>query len=172
LEIPYGHSLARKNSKVNLMSEVVPDTNQEFWRPPIAAQVVISSPAPALALSAIESCAVCQTEFMPGSHFCYLCGATRGIPATGKSRSGPRPPGFLRLLGFQQIKQGLGLPIPSLVGFFVGIACLVAALALGSVLRVQTATEFQAVQLLRIEWLLGSVAAFLAGILLRKQGSG
>jgi len=107
---------------------------------------------------------------MTGSRFCYLCGTAREVKATGKSNGRPgQPLTFLRLFGFQQIKQGLGLPISSLVGFFVGVACLIAAMALGSVLRAQTATEFQAVQLLRIEWLLGSVAAFLAAILLKQR---
>jgi hypothetical protein len=150
------------------MSEVVPDTHQEFWRPPVVTQTVISLPAAPAPLNAVESCGGCRAEFMPGSRFCYLCGAPRGAEAIGKLWT--RHISFLRVLGFHHIKQGLGLPIPSLVGLFAGICCLVAALAVGRVLVVQNATEFQALQLLRIEWLLGSVAAFLAGILLKRTG--
>ncbi len=149
------------------MSEVVPDTHQEFWRPPLVKQAVISSPVLAAASSSVESCAVCQTEFMPSSRFCYLCGATRGTQASGKSWGWTGHFAFLRVFGFQHIKQGIGLPLPSLAGFLAGIGCLIAAVAVGRVVKAQTTAEFQAVQLLRIEWLLGCVAAFLAGVLLK-----
>ncbi len=151
------------------MSEVVPDTHQEFWRPPMVSQAVGSSPASAI--TSLESCADCHTEFMPGSRFCYLCGATRGVGVKGTATALKSSLSFLRIFGFQHIKQAIGLPLPSLAGLFVGIGCLLAALAVGSILRPQTAAEFQVVQLLRIEWLLGSVAAFLAGILLRRDRS-
>lgn len=151
------------------MSEVVPDTHQEFWRPPVATHSV--SPSPVLATTSISvgSCAVCHTEFMPSSRFCYLCGATRGTQVGGKSWAWKGHFGFLRVFGFQHIKQGIGLRLPSLAGFLVGIGCLIAALAVSWVVKAQTTAEFQAVQLLRIEWLLGSVAAFLAGILLKRS---
>lgn len=166
--MPYGHWLARIGPTVNLMSEVVPDTHQEFWRPPVMAQAAVSIPAPAIASSSPESCAACRTEFMPSSRFCYLCGASREAGAKGTSAGWTGSFGFLRIFGFQHIKYSIGLPLPSLAGLFVGIGCLIAALAVGSILRPQTAAEFQVVQLLRIEWLLGSVAAFLAGILLNR----
>ncbi|MFI5070832.1 MAG: hypothetical protein ACHP8A_08070 [Terriglobales bacterium] len=169
LQIAYGHSLARVISKAHLMSEVVPDTHQEFWRPPMVSQAAVSSQASAITSASLESCAACHTEFMPGSRFCYLCGATRGAGVRATSVRLKSSLSFLRIFGFQHIKQAIGLPLPSLAGLFVGIGCLVAALAVGSILRPQSAAEFQVVQLLRIEWLLGSVAAFLAGILLRRD---
>jgi hypothetical protein len=149
------------------MSEVVPDTHQEFWRPPVVTQPVISLPAASAPLNAVESCGGCRAEFMPGSRFCYLCGAPRGEKAARTVWT--KHLGFLRVLGFQHIKQALGLPLPSLVGLFAGICCLVAALVLGRVLAPQNVAEFQTLQLARIEWLLGSVAAFLAGILLKRS---
>jgi hypothetical protein len=149
------------------MSEVVPDTHQEFWRPPVVTQTVISLPAAPAPFNAVESCGGCRAEFMQGSRFCYLCGAPRGAEATREVWS--KHLGFLRVLGFQHIKQALGLPIPSLLGLFAGICCLAAALAVGRVLAPQNAAESQALQLVRIEWLLGSVAAFLAGILLKSS---
>ena len=42
---------------------------------------------------------------------------------------------------------------------------------LWSVRTIQNFSDFQAIQLWRIEWLLGAVALFLAGILLRGAGS-
>ena len=149
------------------MSEVVPDTHQEFWRPPVVTQAVISLPAASAPFN-VESCGGCRAEFMPGSRFCYLCGAPRGEQAVRTVWT--KHLGFLGVLGFQHIKQALGLPIPSLVGLFAGICCLVAALAVGRILAPQNAAEFQTLQLVRIEWLLGSVAAFLAGILLKGTG--
>jgi hypothetical protein len=162
--------LREKGHRLTSMSEVVPDTHQEFWRPPVVTQTVISLPAAPAPLNAVESCGGCRAEFMPGSRFCYLCGAPRGAQATGKVWS--KHLGFLSVLGFQHIKQALGLPIPSLVGLFAGICCVAAALAVGRVLAPQNATDFQTLQLLRIEWLLGSVAAFLAGILLKRSRPG
>ena len=164
----YGHSLASVDSKAHLMSEVVPDTHQEFWRPPMVSHAAGSSPASPIVSTSSESCAACHTEFMPSSRFCYLCGATRGAGVKGPSAGWTGSLSFLRFFGFQHIKHNIGLPLPSLAGLFVGVGCLVAALAVGSILRPQTAAEFQVVQLLRIEWLLGSVAAFLAGILLKR----
>ncbi|MGH9529423.1 MAG: hypothetical protein ACRD2S_05820 [Terriglobales bacterium] len=171
LKIAYGHTLARVVSKVTFMPEVVPDAHQEFWRPPVATEAAIYSPAPAIASASVESCATCHTEFMPSSRFCYVCGAARGGGTTGDSAGWTSYLGFLRVFGFQHIKQSIGLPLPSLASLLAGIGCLLAALAVGSVLRPQTIAEFQIVQLLRIEWLVGSVAAFLVGILLKRDGS-
>jgi hypothetical protein len=54
-----------------------------------------------------------------------------------------------------------------LVCFLVGVLCLGAALFVGFVAPSETIADFQAVQYWRMEWLLGGVAAFIAGILLR-----
>jgi hypothetical protein len=149
------------------MSNVVPDTQQEFWRPPVIARAAISTAAPIIAVGAADSCADCRTEFMPESRFCYVCGTARAETSEGWTRYF----NFVRVLGFQSIKRSLGLPVPSLIGFLAGIGCLAAAVGVGRVLTTQTVTEYQALELMRIEWLLGSVASFLAGILLRNAGS-
>lgn len=65
------------------------------------------------------------------------------------------------------VRDALGLPLPSLVCFLVGALCLGAALFVGFVAPSETIADFQAVQYWRMEWLLGGVAAFIAGILLR-----
>jgi hypothetical protein len=59
----------------------------------------------------------------------------------------------------------------SLVAFFVGAGCLLAAMVVGWVYTVQNFADFQAIQLWRMEWLLAAVAVFVAGILLRSSGS-
>src|SRR5579864_5717132 len=60
------------------MSEVIQDTQQEFWRPPAPAVEVAQLPAgprdvPAMA----EACPRCGTEFLLGSRFCHSCGNHR-----------------------------------------------------------------------------------------------
>jgi len=77
---------------------------------------------------------------------------------------------WARYLEFHNIKEGLGLSTASLVAFMIGLGCLLfGAVVVGMIYSVQTLAEFQAVQLYRIQWLLGSVAAFVAGILLKKN---
>lgn len=149
------------------MSEVVQDTHQEFWRPPVLAESIGSSFAPSLALDGIESCALCGAEFMTGSRFCYVCGAVRKKELSSRSVRWKVHFGFLRILGFQSIKQAVGLPVPSLIGLLAGMGCVLAAVLVGRMSAIQTVSDFQGIQLLRIEWLLGGLAAFLAGILLK-----
>jgi cytosine/uracil/thiamine/allantoin permease len=50
------------------------------------------------------------------------------------------------------------------------MACLVmAGIAVGMIYSIQTFNDFQAVQLYRMQWLLGAIAAFAAGLLLKKS---
>jgi cytosine/uracil/thiamine/allantoin permease len=44
-----------------------------------------------------------------------------------------------------------------------------AGIAVGIIYSVQTFNDFQAVQWYRMQWLLGAIAAFAAGMLLRKS---
>ncbi len=49
------------------------------------------------------------------------------------------------------------------------MVCLImAGVAVGMIYSVQTFNDFQAVQLYRMQWLLGAIAAFAAGLLLKK----
>jgi hypothetical protein len=56
-----------------------------------------------------------------------------------------------------------------LVALMLGCGCLIAAVATGLVFTATTLLDWQAVQLWRIEWLLGAVAMFAAGFLLKKK---
>jgi cytosine/uracil/thiamine/allantoin permease len=56
------------------------------------------------------------------------------------------------------------------VAFLIGVACLLAALMVGVIYNIQNFGDFQAVQFWRVQWLLGAVAAFAGGILLKRQG--
>jgi hypothetical protein len=136
------------------MSEVVREAQHEFWRPPVA-------PIEAATPGRAEVCDGCATEFMVGSLFCHVCGASRA------ARAGA--PHWAIYLEFHNLKRALGLSTASLVAFFAGMVCLVmAAVAVGFIYSVQTFNDFQAVQLYRMQWLLGAIAAFAAGLLLKK----
>jgi cytosine/uracil/thiamine/allantoin permease len=97
---------------------------------------------------------------MVGSHFCHVCGTERLDHAQMD---------WTRYLDVQSIKAFFGLSTLTLAAFLVGIACLLAALIVGVVYNVQDYSDFQAVQFWRVEWLLGAVAAFVAGILLKQK---
>jgi len=136
------------------MADVVRDAQHEFWRPP-----AVEAARPGL----VEVCDGCSTEFMVGSLFCHLCGASREArPLTATH--------WTLYLEFYNIKRTLGLPTASLIAFVVGLACLVmAGIAVGMIYSIQTFNDFQAVQLYRMQWLLGAIAAFAAGLLLKKS---
>jgi hypothetical protein len=147
------------------MADAAPTTNHEFWQPPAIApraEAVEEIYVPAQA----DACPRCQTEFMVGARFCHACGCSR--PRRDAKLS------WTRYLEFHNIKQGaivvreaLGLPLPPLVCFLVGMVCLAGALLVGFVVPSDSVVDFQAIQYWRMEWLLGAVAAFMAGILLK-----
>jgi hypothetical protein len=72
------------------------------------------------------------------------------------------------LTQFFALVEPLGLPKPALVAFLSGMLCLVGALAVSAFFTARTLLDWQAIQLWRIEWLLASVASFVAGCLLKK----
>jgi len=138
------------------MSQVAHNAQHEFWRPPA---VQASAPAPGL----VEACDSCGTEFMIGSRFCHICGTGRQPQAAPVMTNS-----WTSHLEFQNIQQSLGLSTASLVAFLMGVACVLGALFCGLIYSERNVLEWEAVQMFRIQWLLGSSAAFVAGILLKK----
>lgn len=137
------------------MADVVHDAQHEFWRPPV---VSAEAARPGL----VEACDGCASEFMVGSLFCHVCGASRQARSSAATH-------WTIYLQFHNIKRALGLSTASLIAFLAGMACLLmAGIAVGMIYSVQTFNDFQAVQLYRMQWLLGAVAAFAAGLLLKK----
>jgi cytosine/uracil/thiamine/allantoin permease len=51
----------------------------------------------------------------------------------------------------------------------IGLGCVAGMIGVSLFYKATNLAEFQAIQLWRIEWLLGATAAFLAGILLKKS---
>lgn len=145
------------------MSEVVHNTPQEFWRPPV---VQAEAVAPAL----VEVCDRCETEFIAGARFCHVCGATREAKVHAHGVPWARALELLRVLEFQNVKDRLGLSTASLIAFLGGVGCVLAAILVGLIYSVQSLADFQAIQLWRIQWLLGALVAFVAGVLLKNAG--
>jgi hypothetical protein len=177
------------------MAEVIRETQQEFWRPPVvreiaSEEVTVSDVVPTMA----EACPHCATEFLLGSRFCHACGAHR--PEKGKalrvmparalardffseklawlqsatsdlSKRKIAVPGWLRYLHFHEIKRSIGLPMPSLIAFMIGLGCVFGVLGVSLFYRASNLAEFQAIQMWRIEWLLAAIASFVAGMLLK-----
>jgi ribosomal protein L37E len=142
------------------MSDLVRDAQQEFWRPPLVQPVA----EPAMA----EACRRCGTEFMVGAAFCHICGMGRHRSAITPNNSWTSPFQFLRAMEFTNVKRWFGLPLASLCAFLVGGAFLIVALTMGF-MSVHDFSDFEAIQLWRIQWLMAACAAFLAGILLKSR---
>jgi hypothetical protein len=142
------------------MSEVVPNSAQEFWRPPVMAE----SPAQTMA----GACDGCGTEFMIGARFCHLCGTARAEQMTPGGSHWVQYLELLKALELHRLQEWIALPTASFVAFLAGIACVLAAIIVGIVYSAQNAADFQAIQLWRIEWLLAALVAFGGGILLKR----
>lgn len=158
------------------MSDVAHNAEREFWQPPVVAPPVVL--APVAAPEMVEACDRCETEFIPGSKFCHVCGGPRSEQATKqpvriwmqKMSIGARHLEFQNVERWLvSVRQTLGLPTAALVSFAIGLFCVAGAIAVGLVFTVQTTLDWQAVQVWRIEWLLGASSSFLAGILLKKS---
>jgi hypothetical protein len=142
------------------MEEVANQVQHEFWRPPM--QTTASDAGAIQELS--EACRRCGTEFIVSSRFCHACGASRP-----ELNAGSRIMDMPGLAELSALGERLGLTTAPLISFLVGTVCIVGALAVGVVFSARTLLDWQAIQIWRIEWLLGAIAAFGAGRLLKKS---
>ena len=141
------------------MGELANQVQHEFWRPPV--QSAVSEPA---VTEFIETCRRCGTEFIVGSRFCHACGVTR--PEQYAASRILELPGLVEL---SFLGERLGLNVASLIAFIAGTVCIIGALAMGVVFSARTVLDWQAIQIWRVEWLLGAIAAFGAARLLKKS---
>jgi hypothetical protein len=155
------------------MAEVFRNAQQDFWRPPTVEPVALEAVSPS---PSIDMCDSCHAEFIPGSRYCHRCGASRGAAASPNWTAYAR--GLLRHLEFHHIeqwtlgiRQQLGLSTGALIAFLIGMVCVLSAITMGLIFSVQTTLDWQALQLWRMEWLLGALVSFVAGILLKKSAS-
>ncbi|MGO9404418.1 MAG: hypothetical protein ACLPVW_13220 [Terriglobales bacterium] len=141
------------------MAEAADQAQHEFWRAPMPV-------SEASANRSNDRSAICQcgSEFLVSSLYCHACGARRPDSGVSVVRT-LEIPGRAEIV---RLGERLGLTTPALIAFLVGLLCLLGALAVSLVFSVRTALDWQAIQVWRIEWLLGAVAAFAAGCLLKK----
>jgi hypothetical protein len=66
------------------------------------------------------------------------------------------------------LAENLGLSAPALVGFAMGIFCMLGALTVGLFFSARTLVDWQAIQLWRLEWLVAAIACFAGGCVLKK----
>jgi hypothetical protein len=153
-------AISKINNRMAAMGEISNQIHHEFWRPP--AQTAASDAA--ASHEYIETCRRCATEFIVSSRFCHACGATR--PELNPTLRAIEIPGLAEL---RSLGESFGLTTSSLIAFLVGVVCVVGALAVGVVFNARTTLDWQAIQIWRIEWLLGAISAFVAGCLLKKS---
>jgi len=158
--------LRRENrGRIFHMAEAVQGTHtqgqraqHDFWRPPNESATHEVGSHQQL----MEACDRCGTEFIVGSRFCHNCGAIR--PESSDAIRFQHRTGIFPFVG---LGKRLGLSTGALIAFLLGIACVIGAVSLGFIFNTQTLVDWQAVQVWRIELLLGAVAALVAGCLLR-----
>ncbi len=143
------------------MAEAADQAQNEFWRAPVPASEVGANRERSNDRSATCQCG---SEFLVSSLYCHACGARRPDLGVSVVRT-LEIPGRAEIV---RLGERLGLTMPALIAFLVGILCVVGALAVSVVFSVRTALDWQAIQLWRIEWLVAAVAAFAAGCLLKK----
>ena len=129
-------------------------SSQEYWRPPNPEFVRLFEPA-----STAVTCWRCGVEYSPAARFCHRCGCSRE-PRNESLR--------IKKARAQQGPLSFQWPLTSLVCFLLGVGCIVGAGVMGAIFKTKTLLDWQAVQIWRIEWLLASLAALLAGLLLKK----
>ena len=135
--------------------------SQDFWRPAQAPRSGVQSAFPA------ECCVHCGTEFTFGARFCHTCGASRGpLPVPRSRLSHWIDPGRV-LLAVQGLRARLNLGLPSFILLLLAAAFALAALLTGLVYHANTVLEWEAVQIWRLEWMLGAIVSLLAALLLR-----
>ena len=78
---------------------------------------------------------------------------------------------FRGLSELTALGERIGLTTGAFIAFLVGVFCLFGALTVGIVFGAKSLLDWQAIQLWRIEWLLAAIAAFVAGVLMRKSSS-
>jgi hypothetical protein len=146
------------------MSQVIRNTEAraEFWRPPVDSLHRTAADA------TTEVCARCKTEFVMGSRYCHVCGMDRTPQAQSSRKLWLQK--AARVFDMARIRQTLALNNASLVAFGVGLLCILATLMVAIIYSdVKSFSDWQAIQLWRIEWLLAAAASFVAGILLKKS---
>ena len=156
----YWLAICKVNNRMAVMGEVANQARQEFWSPPLQSAVFETVPSQEY----IEACRRCGSEFIVSSRFCHSCGAAR--PEINAISRTIEIPGLAEL---NSLAERFGLTSLALIAFLIGVVCAAGALTVGMVFSARTTLDWQAIQIWRIEWLLGAISAFVAGCLLKKS---
>lgn len=109
-------------------------------------------------------CSNCGSGYAVGARFCHVCGNERE-PEMRISKHFR----ISEILDFDQICERFGLNAIALVLTVIGAACVLGALFVGVIYTANTVLDWQAVQIWRIQWMLGALVAFAAAILMNKK---
>ena len=140
------------------MSDTARNLTEEYWRP-------VQPPRTEMRGMAAETlCSNCGSEYAVGARFCHVCGNEREpeMKLSKQSR-------LADWVDFNQICERLGLNAVALVFTFIGFACVLGAIFVGLVYTANTVLDWQAVQVWRIQWMLGALVSFAVAILLNKK---
>ena len=140
------------------MSEGARNLTEEYWRPVQPPRMEMSG------MAAETLCINCGSEYAVGARFCHVCGNEREpeLKLNRQSR-------LTDWIDFAQICDRLGLSAIALVFAILGFACVIGAIFVGIVYTANTVLDWQAVQVWRIQWMLGALVAFAIAILLNKK---
>lgn len=142
------------------MAQAARNTSQEYWRP--------ADPAVAhVAQAPRVMCPNCGAEFVIGARFCHSCGGERAPTPVAVRRSTK----LADFMSFETIRRKLELSLGSLLFLILGLACMIGAVITSAIYKTESLVDWQAMQVWRIEWLLGAAAALLVGILLKKSST-
>ena len=132
--------------------------SQEYWRP--------SNPDVARLIPQVRGiCWRCGMDYSPGARYCSFCGGAREALSAEPTPIRPQA----EIVRKRAKLWRVGLSVPSFVCLAAALVFALAAVLTGVVYRQETLVDWQAVQTWRVEWLLGAIAALLAGILLKKR---
>ncbi len=140
------------------MSEEARNLTQEYWRPVQAPRMEMRG------MEAETLCSACGSEFAMGARFCHVCGNERE-PEMRVARASR----LTSILDFDQLCERLNLTAAAFVLMVIGAGCVLGALLVGLVYTANTVLDWQAVQVWRIQWMLGALVAFVGAILLNKK---
>ncbi len=140
------------------MSEGTRNLTEEYWRPAQPPR------AESRSMQAESVCTNCGSEYALGARFCHVCGNERE-PEMRISKHTR----IAELLNFDQICERTGLNATALVLSILGAVCVLGALLVGVIYTANTVLDWQAVQVWRIQWMLGALVAFVAAILFNRK---
>jgi hypothetical protein len=144
------------------MAEFSRELSKEYWRPAPSAGSLQSHIYQTQSHEAF--CSICGTPYAAGARYCHLCGTGREEDLRFEETTH-----FMDRLDFEVLRTQFGLSIWSLVFLLAASVCLLATLMTGAIHNTTSAAGWQAVQSLRIEWLLATLASLLAANLFKTR---